>query len=297
MPIKIILIQGLCLLFLSQTFAGKQDEFVNEQYRLIENSTADYLQISQLIKDEYSTTLQIHQQCVQHLKNLGKECQVNCEFEKYEKLKKDQLTCYRYFNLKPLKLNLLNLELEQLQKKSQSDAFKKLKVFQVQLKLNLQQLHVQLNQLVESEKKLATQYLSYYKKVVEKQITNQYINAKLKGKKSAICEFMKLELSQLSSRISAYQEKVSAIFWYDLLYKYRFYNRQYRQISQYCGNHSLSVETQRALQFLEKKSTQLSKKIFLDECRKSIYESFTEQKCESIKNMTPATLSLLQEKK
>lgn len=296
MSIKTILIHITIGFFVSYSFASKQDKVISEQYQLIEKNTTEYLQLSQSIKDEYSVAVQIHQQCDNHLKNTTKECHQNCDSENYEKLKKDQLICYRHFDLAPIKINLLRLEVEQLQNRVKLGKLSKLKKYQLKLISNLDHLKHFLDTLQASEKKLTNRYLNQYQLIIEKQMTNQYIQAKLKGKKSAICEFIKFELNQLPAIISANQETISTIYWYDLLFKYRFYKKLHPRFASFCGNQFIGNEIQSALSFLEKKSTQLSKKVFLTECHQSIYESFTEQKCESIQKMTPTILSLLMEK-
>ncbi len=295
MSFKLIVISAL-LLQQSLAFAKKENE-ISKQYVLIEKTIHKYQQLANDINKDYLVIQKVSHDCEVSFKNLSKECSTNCNEDQFNKLKKSQLICHRLFATYPKNQIQLKLNLANFQSDLDSKQLIKLSAFQQQMKTNLITLKNKTTELEILNKELSQRYLERYKNTVAQYFKNEHIKNATIGKKRAFCKISYYELDNLSLVFKYKENTESTLYWYDLLFKTRLSLKLYHQLKQYCPEKNLTDTIQSNIKRLEQKSLRLNRKVFITECKKSIYEDFYGSRCESITKITPQILVLLKEAK
>lgn len=295
MSFKLIIISAL--LFQHHLVFAKKENEVSKQYALIEKTTDKYQQIINTINKDYSINQKVSNDCEDSFKSLAKECSKNCTEDQFNQLKKSQLLCHRFFATFAKNQIQLKLNIASFQSDLDSNQLVKLSAFQQQMKKNLDNIKNKLTEFENLNKKSSNHYLQRYQSLVAQYYKDEFIKNTTIGKKRALCKISYNELDKLSLVFKYKENTESTLYWYDLLFKTRLSLKLYTQLKQFCPEKILSEEIQNNITRLEQKSLRLNRKVFLTECKKSIYEQFSGGQCESIKKMSPQILLLLKEAK
>ncbi len=283
---------------LQQSLAlAKKENDVSKQYVLIEKTINKYQRISNDINKDYSIIQKVSNDCEVSFRSLSKECTINCTEDQFNQLKKSQLICHRFFDTYSKNQIQLKLNLANFQSDIDSKQLIKLSAFHQQMKTNLSNLKNKTTELEILNKKSSQRYLERYQNIVAQYFNDEFIKNATIGKKRALCKISYHELDNLTLVFKYKENTESSLYWYELLFKTRLSLKLYSQLKTYCPEKNLTEEMQNNITRLEKKSIRLNRKVFITECKKSIYEDFSGGQCESIHKMTPQILVLLKETK